>query len=237
MQPDNHATLFQTVAGSPGMLYTMSGYAYFEQMFPGGVINLNLDTGTTTNGAPFDDGLPSPTDFFFALEFLDSMGAVLPGSVEIELMANGQMNGSGADNEPYTQHILMGISPAGTTQVRVRATMTDGVANPSLPSPQVFRMSAFVDDFSLTAEPAPMNPGDFDNDGDVDGNDFLAWQRGNSPNGTPGGPVSAADLLDWQNNYGPGPLSAATAVPEPSALALLVGLVGLGCARSRSRRG
>jgi hypothetical protein len=61
-------------------------------------------------------------------------------------------------------------------------------------------------------------PGDFDGDGDVDGRDFLAWQRGNSPN-----PLSPGDLAAWQANYGAGPLTAtATAVPEPATwMALL----------------
>ena len=68
--------------------------------------------------------------------------------------------------------------------------------------------------------------GDFDNDGDVDGRDFVLWQRGNSPNGTPGGPVSAADLATWQGAYG-NPLAAAvSAVPEPGSL-LLVGVATL----------
>jgi hypothetical protein len=54
-------------------------------------------------------------------------------------------------------------------------------------------------------------PGDFDFDGDVDGRDFLVWQRGGSPT-----PLSAGDLADWQANYGAGSQTAATtAVPEP----------------------
>lgn len=62
--------------------------------------------------------------------------------------------------------------------------------------------------------------GDFDNDGDVDGRDFLAWQRGDSPDS-----LSAGDLADWQGNYGFGTLAAATAVPEPSCSALLLGVI------------
>jgi hypothetical protein len=64
--------------------------------------------------------------------------------------------------------------------------------------------------------------GDFDSDGDVDGRDFLAWQRGNSPT-----PLSASDLADWQGNYGFGALAATTAVPEPGCLALLFPLAFL----------
>lgn len=73
-------------------------------------------------------------------------------------------------------------------------------------------------------------PGDFDGDGDVDGADYLAWQRGNSPN-----PGSAADLAAWQDNYGTS--AAATAdvsVPEPTTLVMAV-VIGL-AAGIRSRR-
>jgi hypothetical protein len=41
------------------------------------------------------------------------------------------------------------------------------------------------------------SPGDFDSDGDVDGRDFLRWQRGQSTT-----PLSSGDLADWRNNYG-----------------------------------
>ena len=60
------------------------------------------------------------------------------------------------------------------------------------------------------------DPGDFDEDGDVDGRDFLIWQRGDSPT-----PLSASDLSDWQNNYGTGGLVATVAVPEPHSLIIL----------------
>jgi hypothetical protein len=50
--------------------------------------------------------------------------------------------------------------------------------------------------------------GDFDGDGDVDGRDFLVWQRN----------PSVGDLADWQMNYGVNSLNAtSTAVPEPAA--------------------
>jgi hypothetical protein len=58
--------------------------------------------------------------------------------------------------------------------------------------------------------------GDFDNDGDVDGRDFLKWQRGESPN-----PLSAGDLALWQAQYGTTPLAAVTAVPEPASALLI----------------
>lgn len=58
-------------------------------------------------------------------------------------------------------------------------------------------------------------PGDFDGDGDVDGADFLGYQRDD-----------ASQIPTWQTNY-PAPLSAVTAVPEPSSLLLAIGLTSL----------
>ncbi len=77
----------------------------------------------------------------------------------------------------------------------------------------------------LAATP-PSVPGDFDVDGDVDGTDFLQWQRGNPP--------LASDLTKWQTNYGTAAaLSASSAVvPEPATSIML--LLGLLLLNSRS---
>lgn len=79
--------------------------------------------------------------------------------------------------------------------------------------------------------------GDYDGDLDVDGNDFLVWQRGGSPN-----PNSPADLATWKANYGTvvsaaAATGAASAVPEPAAMALLaIGLAaGMGARPLRRR--
>jgi hypothetical protein len=51
-------------------------------------------------------------------------------------------------------------------------------------------------------------PGDFDGDGDVDGRDFLAWQRN----------PSMGSLADWQANHGASSSVASVAVPEPAPI-------------------
>lgn len=65
---------------------------------------------------------------------------------------------------------------------------------------------------SLTLAVVPSSaPGDFDQDGDVDGHDFLVWQRN----------PSVGNLADWRNNFGAGSLTtASTAVPEPGTAVL-----------------
>ncbi|QEG33643.1 autotransporter-associated beta strand repeat-containing protein [Bythopirellula goksoeyrii] len=90
--------------------------------------------------------------------------------------------------------------------------------------------SVILSDFQGTA----VTTGDFDFDGDVDGRDFLVWQRGGSPNG-----INSGDLALWQAEYGNTlPLTATnTTVPEPTglfcAIALVVALVASPAARLR----
>ncbi len=68
--------------------------------------------------------------------------------------------------------------------------------------------------------------GDFDQDGDTDGADFLLWQRD----------TSVGSLSDWQADYGAAAaLSSAVGVPEPSS-AVLFGASALLASMLASRR-
>jgi hypothetical protein len=87
-----------------------------------------------------------------------------------------------------------------------------------------------IDDIAWTPASA-LADADFDEDGDIDGSDFLSWQRGfgvgsTLAEGDANGDmiVDDADLAIWETQYGTTPLvSATTAVPEP-ATAFLLGL-------------
>ena len=67
-------------------------------------------------------------------------------------------------------------------------------------------------------------PGDFDYDDDVDGVDYLKWQRGELLN-----PLREEDRSDWESYFGTSsPATAAVAVvPEPSSAVLML-LVEIG---------
>lgn len=88
--------------------------------------------------------------------------------------------------------------------------------------------------------------GDFDGDGDVDGTDYVAWQKGlgltgqlNASTGDADGDgdVDSNDKAVWATNFGPGPgaAGAARSVPEPSTLlGAAIAAIAL-AARRRSR--
>jgi hypothetical protein len=82
-------------------------------------------------------------------------------------------------------------------------------------------------------------PGDFNQDGDVDGDDFALWQM-NFPtaseaslgmgDGDGDGDVDGADFVIWQTNFPTG--LSASSVPEPASMILVM----LGCIIALARR-
>lgn len=82
----------------------------------------------------------------------------------------------------------------------------------------------------------PPGTADFDNDSDIDGADFLLWQRGLGITGTavPSDGdanldlnVDATDLSYWKGQFGGAAVGAASAIPEPTSAALLTCAIGL----------
>jgi hypothetical protein len=89
----------------------------------------------------------------------------------------------------------------------------------------------------LPAGPSPAEVGNFDGDGDVDGFDFLKWQRSFGGNGSTGADangdniVNGGDLAVWRTNFGTTGLglaaSAASSVSSMTASISAVSDTGL----------
>jgi hypothetical protein len=77
--------------------------------------------------------------------------------------------------------------------------------------------------YNLVLSVAGGLPGDFNGDGNVDGQDFLRWQRN----------PSVGTLATWLTHYGTPLVASATAVPEPGGIALILAFVGGAFASAR----
>ncbi|MCC6493508.1 MAG: hypothetical protein IT424_10850 [Pirellulales bacterium] len=141
------------------------------------------------------------------------------GSGEVEVLrweSDVSLPGYHGDNLDET--VLVDLNnPAGASSAVVRFKYLDGSNN----------WFWAIDNIKIGVEAS--GNADFDSDGDVDGADFLAWQRGKGVgttraqgNADGDGDVDAADLAIWKGQFGQTGLAtaASAAVPEPTAWAL-----------------
>ncbi len=188
-------------------------------------------SGTTWN--IFDDG--------FNLFTANATETLVTGGL-LQKTSSDTNPGDGIDTGTLHTHLTIRIddgdgntltNPAQGVYLVAMRLRSPGFEN-SDPFLFVHRSSALSNQTrDLAAEWANLNyasmfalPGDFDFDGDVDGSDFLVWQRGGSPN-----PLSTGDLANWQNHFPSATgLVSTTAVPEPNTLvitgSLLLGIAG-----------
>jgi hypothetical protein len=133
------AHLYQDVPGTPGLKYVLTGWSRFETFYAGG-FNQTPSIDPITGEFVL---MPSPTKSIFAIDFLGAGDAVI-SSVEWDLHdQGGQIN-----NGQWVQHMVMGIAPPGTVEVRARSSAIDMIAT-------FGAQSAFADDFVLEGIPEP----------------------------------------------------------------------------------
>ena len=128
--------------------------------------------------------------------------------------------GSGFIDWPFLSNAFWGEEIAGEWSVTVRDldNLSDIIRTHWVDFEVEFR----------TGELVPAAPGDFDADGDVDGGDFLVWQRDAGPavrsraDDNSDGVVDAADLAIWRESFGIEGSSSFASVPEPPSIGLLL---------------
>jgi len=198
-------------------------FAVIDDTVPRGIAayNVRLDLSPTTFSASLDSAETALIQPLFAgqdpLEFATGnflrVADDLPGiNLDTPLV-----NGSRLFRVLYS--VPAGVLPGTVIDVNFNSLETalfDGTAAESV-------IDGF---FSGSITVSAFSAGDFDTDFDVDGADFLQWQRGGSPN-----PLSSSDLTNWGKNFGNSANlpSIAHAIPEPATGVLLVlaGILGV----------
>jgi hypothetical protein len=193
----------------------------------------DVDEFVLSNNQYYNGGAAIPTDSAEAINFGSDANRIVadPGLPSLSGLVVPRWNsttsefadGSETIREAFVNMVMQYGVPASSSggvdaALPSQSPTVDILGNPRGVLPDV---GAF--------EIVSMN-GDFDFDDDVDGRDFLVWQRGNSPI-----PLSASDLADWQINYGVTSFTAASnAIPEPSAIMHVV-VVALVTFKQRKR--
>ncbi len=179
----------------------------------------NIDSGTSLSGSHFTlAGFPG-----YRVE-------LLAGGVMLE-QDNNTLAGTIADGEFATSAVSF-TTGASHNQMGLNLGILLVNLNQEDASFPNSALEVDFDDVRLNALTSTALAGDFDSDGDVDGADFLVWQR----QGISGG----LDLADWEAGFGTGVPAAVVSVgvPEPTAGVLLVlaGCLGIPPASRRCRR-
>ena len=192
------------------------------QFAPGTSPGITMASSLTLDNSPFASGAP---------RLVMELAGTTVGTTYDQLQVSGQLSLGGT----LDVVLIPGFTPtAGNAFDLLEWGTLVGTFNtlnlPSLSPGLAWNTSQLYNTGVLSVVGAGL-PGDFDLDGDVDGRDFLVWQRGGSPT-----PLGAADLAAWQNNYGAMLAAVSRAIPEPEALMLLsAAIMILGCLPRRAR--
>jgi hypothetical protein len=164
-------------------------------------------SATTDARSTFADGLATGGDVTAAWTVLAPLSANSTNGTTLSILGDNSILAGGANPGTSTYTVTAFAPLVGITGFRLEV-LADGSFFDSGPGRNLngnFVLTEFQVDVNMIL-------GDFDFDGDVDGRDFLVWQRN----------PAVGDLSDWQTNYGVGALTAAsTAVPEPASAMLV----------------
>jgi hypothetical protein len=196
-------------------------------------VNIPGSGANAENNGWFKSSLPENKDQLFEIgqkgfHTFEATISLTDITIRIDLFGDGINNGTG---EPGWDAI--DVNPGVVTAAGFNNLRFGGPSGVTSASPFLG-----IDNISLRLVDIVSPPGDnadFNNDGIVDGRDFLIWQRGfGISDGTAlladgdandDGNVDGLDLPIWQNQYGnTSPLAAIGAVPEPSSALLLLAM-------------
>ncbi|MAT69080.1 MAG: hypothetical protein CMJ58_06095 [Planctomycetaceae bacterium] len=216
---------------------------------PAGTFDFNgqrMELVDVTGDLPHDTGAYSPAIGVGSASISGDLQMSSPAELEVEFagLDPGEydlltVGGDAELDGTFSVHVLEMLLPIGGSASRV-VTTAGAIAGAfdAIPAPGthvgygVFIDSVTVDDVNALIEVAleqTRYPGDFDQDGDVDGVDLSLWNAGygaqtgavlGDGDADADGAVSGRDFMIWQLYHGSG-VGDIASVPEPATAALL----------------
>jgi hypothetical protein len=240
--PGNATLGDSSIADADYLLVDWKGFGqsnnFFDFALPGFTAFHNL-TGITTSSEGLVlsrvQGLPTADELWGRVDrSQNALGGV------IELSRGNTLASTGY--EPNTQYALtveftptrLIISIDGIEQFALQGEFSDGRFG-IYTSAQGVTSGPIFSNFTMDEIPS----GDFDSDFDVDGNDFLIWQRefgivGVSPaDGDDSGDVGAGDLFVWKGSFGVNAPPQSISIPEAPSRMLMTFCIGFASAVAR----
>ncbi|QEG33640.1 hypothetical protein [Bythopirellula goksoeyrii] len=184
-----------------------------------GMLNNVYFTGTHAPGLSPAELLVGNLTYANSATLEIEIGGLTAGNSFDKLTSNGILDLDGTLDVTFLNNFMPSLGDS--FEIITAANVIDEFAFENLPDIGPLLWNVNYGATSVLLEVLSPFTADFDQDGDVDGNDFLVWQR------NPG----VGSLIDWQAQYGSVlPLTAnANAVPEPQELFILTCIALFSC--------
>jgi T5SS/PEP-CTERM-associated repeat protein len=195
--------------------------------------------GASAARVNFDGDVVFETENVLRIE----LGGATPGTQYDQLLISGSTK---LDGEIVVSLIDGFVPTAGQTFqiIQTNAAVTGEFSKETLPKLPGFDFDVkyFAESVEVEVIQLPSQAADFDEDGDVDGDDLAAWRHGFGGSGSASHgegdadgdlDVDGADFLAWQRQLSVAPVAVAASVPEPSACVVAMVLCAAVVARVR----
>ncbi|QDS99901.1 family 16 glycosylhydrolase [Adhaeretor mobilis] len=178
------------------------------------------------------DALENGNVVTMKFDYYSVFGGEFATSAYLSSSAPITIGDTATNHDMWLEHTLAATAPEGAVEARL-VFLFDQPSNGG--------GAIHIDDVSFAALALEPNA-DANDDGSVDGSDFLDWQLGLGLTGTPSvadgdynhdDTVDATDLAVWQQQYGTLIPASITAVPEPGTLVLCLALLSMGFRKTR----
>ncbi len=221
---DPETAVYETqadVGGPGGAMLTFTLIQNYGSSLTIGRFRLSI---TEDDRSSFADGLSQGGDVTANWNVLGASTAVATNGATLTIQPDGSILASGAS--PATTVYTVTAATEATSITGIRLEALEDSRLPADGPGRAENGNLVLQEFAVDATDVPFPNGDFDENNIVNGADLTRWRTGFGTGTThmqgdadADGDVDGRDFLVWQRQVGsPPPTAGASAVPEPTAL-------------------